>query len=434
MRMRRQRRGAGKQQSQHRQRRRQLQNACTAAAQQCWPVGRRQRDARVGLQLFTPRHLHPPPLINHARFLFKDQYIEFTTNIAADSDLYGIGEVTLPTGLLLPRDGRVITLWARDFPAAFPDINLYGSHPFYLQVDKGVRVCVCVCVCACVCVWLLVCVARVWLVCVSAFGVRQSQLRRHRHARGLAVCWRATGARSTAAVAPGRQDADARWCAPAAPVYDCMSRADGSSHGVLLLNSNGMDIELNPSTITYRVIGGLVDLYFFMGPSPEAVIRQYHDVIGAPAMPPYWALGAHQSRCVLRAAAGCCSARDPQTHTQACTMPARAQPAPSSPADRNLHTHTHTHTHTAPNAHACARRWGYRDVSTLREVVANYSAAGLPLETIWSDIEYMPKRFWTMAMDERERVPVCMCMCKADVCARASGLEHAHGCVSVLLC
>jgi hypothetical protein len=41
-------------------------------------------------------------------------------------------------------------------------------------------------------------------------------------------------------------------------------------------------------------------------------------------------------------------------------------------------------------------------VGTLREVVANYSAAGLPLETIWSDIEYMPKRFWTMEMDERE--------------------------------
>lgn len=44
------------------------------------------------------------------------------------------------------------------------------------------------------------------------------------------------------------------------------------------------------------VIGGLVDLYFFLGPSPEAVLRQYHAVIGKTALPPYWALGAVQSK------------------------------------------------------------------------------------------------------------------------------------------
>jgi hypothetical protein len=83
--------------------------------------------------------VHPPPapLPAFHRFLFKDQYIEFTTSIPEDSDLYGMGEVTLPTGFLLPRNGRTLTLWARDFPCAFPDVNLYGSHPFYLQVNKG---------------------------------------------------------------------------------------------------------------------------------------------------------------------------------------------------------------------------------------------------------------------------------------------------------
>jgi alpha-glucosidase (family GH31 glycosyl hydrolase) len=45
-----------------------------------------------------------------------------------------------------------------------------------------------------------------------------------------------------------------------------------------------------------RVIGGVVDLYFFLGPTPEAVVRQYHEMVGAPAMPPYWALGVHQGR------------------------------------------------------------------------------------------------------------------------------------------
>jgi alpha-glucosidase (family GH31 glycosyl hydrolase) len=71
------------------------------------------------------------------RLLFKDQYIELTTNVPADSDLYGLGEVTLPTGFLLPRDGRRITMWARDFPCAWPNFNLYGSHPFYLQLNAG---------------------------------------------------------------------------------------------------------------------------------------------------------------------------------------------------------------------------------------------------------------------------------------------------------
>ena len=43
-----------------------------------------------------------------------------------------------------------------------------------------------------------------------------------------------------------------------------------------------------------RAIGGLVELYLFLGPTPEAVIRQYHELVGKTAMQPYWALGAHQ--------------------------------------------------------------------------------------------------------------------------------------------
>ncbi|CAF1070902.1 unnamed protein product, partial [Didymodactylos carnosus] len=71
---------------------------------------------------------------------------------------------------------------------------------------------------------------------------------------------------------------------------------DGNAFGVLIYNSNAQDYkfseyEQDQSLLTYRTIGGILDLFFFAGPTPEAVIRQYQQLIGFPYMPPYWALG-----------------------------------------------------------------------------------------------------------------------------------------------
>ena len=59
------------------------------------------------------------------------------TSVPEDADLYGLGEASLPTGMLLPRNGTIITLWNRDIGSNVAWANLYGSHPFYLQVNGG---------------------------------------------------------------------------------------------------------------------------------------------------------------------------------------------------------------------------------------------------------------------------------------------------------
>ncbi|KAK9483669.1 glycosyl hydrolases family 31-domain-containing protein [Lipomyces starkeyi] len=78
------------------------------------------------------------------------------------------------------------------------------------------------------------------------------------------------------------------------PVY--YELRDGLVHGVFLRNSNGMDIALVPGQITYRVIGGVLDFYVFTGPTPAAALDQYTSIIGKPAFVPLWTLGFHQCR------------------------------------------------------------------------------------------------------------------------------------------
>ncbi|KAJ8044860.1 Maltase-glucoamylase, intestinal [Holothuria leucospilota] len=80
------------------------------------------------------------------------------------------------------------------------------------------------------------------------------------------------------------------------PFYICVED-DGKAHGVFIMNSNAMDVTLLPAPIlTYRIVGGVLDFYIFMGPTPENVVQQYLTLVGKPVMPPYWALGFHLSK------------------------------------------------------------------------------------------------------------------------------------------
>ncbi|KAM9843546.1 lysosomal alpha-glucosidase [Aulostomus maculatus] len=116
------------------------------------------------------------------------------------------------------------------------------------------------------------------------------------------------------------------------PFY-LVQEEDGLAHGVFLLNSNAIEVMLQPTpALTWVSTGGVLDLYVFLGPDPQSVIRQYLQVIGYPMMPPYWSLGFHLCR------------------------------------------------------------WGYTTTNTTQQVAHRMHNAKFPMDVQWNDLDYADKR------------------------------------------
>ncbi len=61
--------------------------------------------------------------------------------------------------------------------------------------------------------------------------------------------------------------------------------SDSTSHGVYSRNAHGQEWLLRAENITYRTLGGSIDLYFMSGSTPKEVISQYQaGIVGVPVM------------------------------------------------------------------------------------------------------------------------------------------------------
>jgi alpha-glucosidase (family GH31 glycosyl hydrolase) len=143
-------------------------------------------------------------IFNTLEFVFEQQYLQITTSVPVNANIYGIGEIVSE----FKRNANATrqALFALDSGCP-KDSNIYGHHPFYIEIAE-----------------------------------------------------------------------------------------DGSSYGFFLKNAHGQDFILEAGKLSFKINGGNFDMYFFMGPTPEDVVAQYHKAIGQPALMPYWTLGWHQCR------------------------------------------------------------------------------------------------------------------------------------------
>uniref|UniRef100_A0A671L3E9 alpha-glucosidase n=1 Tax=Sinocyclocheilus anshuiensis TaxID=1608454 RepID=A0A671L3E9_9TELE len=131
------------------------------------------------------------------------------------------------------------------------------------------------------------------------------------------------------------------------PYFTCLEDTSGQSFGVFLMNSNAMEVTIQPApAVTFRTIGGVLDFYILVGETPEAVVDEFTKLIGRPFIPPYWSLGFQLSR------------------------------------------------------------WDYGSLEEVKKVVERNRQADLPYDVQYTDIDYMEnKKIFTYDMDKFAELP-----------------------------
>lgn len=81
------------------------------------------------------------------------------------------------------------------------------------------------------------------------------------------------------------------------PFFMNFERTPGYMYGLYLKTAAPVEVGVIPvPAVVFRGVGTLWDLRIMAGPTPKDVTNQYTQMIGRPAMPPYWALGYHLCR------------------------------------------------------------------------------------------------------------------------------------------
>src|SRR5438132_11490986 len=83
------------------------------------------------------------------------------------------------------------------------------------------------------------------------------------------------------------------------PFYLGLTVDDGRVHGVLIDHTGRVEMDIgktNEAEVSMTVQGDSLIAYFFAGPTPADVLRQYTELTGRMSLPPLWAIGDHLCR------------------------------------------------------------------------------------------------------------------------------------------